>query len=186
MIDLFATLYRLAGSREKAARLVESTAEEVGVPVDYGSRALVAMALCRRGSRPEEVSASLGWTEFESFCSKLLVTSGYVVEENVVLKKPRAQIDLVAFGPSLTLSVDCKHWKREHPPSTLKLIAAKQLRRSELLRRRFPDARPIASAILSFSASQGGFVNGVAVVPIRTLRSFLGSVESYSELLRYA
>ncbi len=185
-MDLFASLSRRAGSSQNAAKLVRSTAEEVGVPVDYASQALVALALCRQGSRPEEVSAFLDWAEFESFCSRLLVASGYFVKENVIMKKPRAQIDLVAFGPSVVLSVDCKHWKREHTPSALRELAAKQMKRSRLLRRKYPDARPIVSAILSFSASQGTFVDGVAVVPLRTLRSFLGAVESYAEFLRFA
>jgi hypothetical protein len=185
-MDLFASLSRRAGSPEKAAKLVESTAKEVGVPVDYGSQALVALALCRQGGRPEEVSAFLDWAEFETFCSRLLVSSGYSVKENVILKKPRAQIDLVAFGPSLVLSVDCKHWKREHAPSVLKDLAAKQIKRSRRLRRTYVDVKPIVSAILSFSASQGTFVDGVAVVPLRTLRSFLGSVESYAEFLQFS
>ena len=185
-MDLFASLSRRAGSPSRAARLVESTAEEVGISVDYRSQTLVALALCRHGSRPEEVAAFLDWTEFESFCSRLLVASGYSVEENVILKKPRAQIDLVAFGPSVVLSVDCKHWKREHGPSALRELAAKQMKRSMLLRRAHRDANPIVSAILSFSASQGTFVDGVAVVPLRTLRSFLTSLESYAEYLRFA
>lgn len=185
-MNLFAALSRRAGSPEEAAKLVESTAEEVGVPVDYGSQALLALALCRQGARPEEVSAFLDWAEFESFCSRLLVASGYSVKENVVLKKPRAQIDLVAFGPSLVLSVDCKHWKKEHAPSALKDLAARQIRRSRLLRRTYVEAKPIVSAILSFSASQGTFVDGVAIIPLRTLRGFLGSIESYAEFLRFA
>ena len=156
------------------------------MPVDYGSQALLALALCRQGDRPEEVSAFLNWAEFESFCSRILAASGYSVKENVILKKPRAQIDLVAFGPSLVLSVDCKHWKKEHAPSALKDVAAKQIKRSRHLRRTYKDAKPIVSAILSFSAYQGTFVDGVAIVPLRTLRGFLESIESYTEFLRFA
>jgi len=183
-MDLVASLSRLAGSPGRASILLESTAAELGIKADASDRTLVAMALCRRGMPPEEASKSLGWQEFEWFCSKLFRAAGYSVKDDVHLTKPRAQIDIVATGPVYTLSVDCKHWRRAQSPSSLKDFAAKQLARSRMLRRKVPDARPVVSMILSFSASAGSFVDGVAIVPLRTLRSFLGSVESYSDLLR--
>lgn len=79
--------------------------------------------------------------------------------------------------------MDCKHWKRAPSRSALEGFALAQLRRSHLLRKSLDDPRPIISAILSFSESAGGFVQGVAVVPLRSLRDFLKTVESYSGLL---
>jgi hypothetical protein len=183
-MDLVASLSKLAGSPAKATVLLESTAAALGVKADASDRALVAMALCGQGVPPEEASKSLRWQEFEGFCSKLFRVAGYVVRENVRLRKPRVQIDLVAVGPVYTLSVDCKHWRKAHSHSSLKRFAAKQLARTRSLRRNIRDARPIASVILSFSESAGSFVDGVAIVPLRTLRSFLTSVESYSDLLQ--
>ncbi len=184
-MDLVAELKRLAGSEQYAISLLESMAAETGTVPDFGNPALVALALCQCGTSPEEVSASLTWREFESFCSELFRASGYDVRENVVLTKPRAQIDMVASGPSFVLSVDCKHWKRAHSPSALRGFARSQLRRSRLLRRGNANRRPIVSVILSFSEPAGAFVDGVAVVPLRTLRSFLTSLESYSDLLAF-
>lgn len=184
-MDLASTLMEREGSPLASKRLLESAAAQTGVEPNMGDRALVALALCMGGRRIEEVAASLDWREFESFSARVLGASGYRVRNNVVLRSPRAQIDLVATGLTYVLSVDCKHWRREHSPSALRDVAARQLKRSKLLRRVFPKARPIVSVILSFSASQGDFVEGVAVVPLRTLRNFLGSVESYSDLLRF-
>ena len=139
----------------------------------------VGYALLKTGAQPEEVSRLLSWKDFELLSAALLKASGYSVRENVVLTKPRAQLDIVATGTSLTLSVDCKHYRRSHSPSALEKFARDQLRRSELLRRKAQVRGSIASVILSMSEPEGRFVGGVAVVPIRTLRSFLNSVESY-------
>ena len=185
-MDLEASLVRLCGSEQQATYLVESTAAEVGVDPDSADQTLVALALCKGGRPPESVAAALTWRGFESFCSRLFMAAGYRVRENVILREPRAQIDMVAFGPSFLLSVDCKHWKRGHSPSVLSGFARERLRRSRLLRRDLADPRPILSAILSFSEPEGRFVDGVAVVPLRTLSSFLESVESYSEMLEFS
>ena len=184
-MDFVASLSRLAGSRRDAASMVESVASDLMLAPDFTDRTLLALAMCLGGKSPDEVASLLTWREFESFCSKLFMASGYDVRENIVLRKPRAQIDIVAFGPSHLLSVDCKHWKRGHSPSRLQEIAQGQLSRSARLRRTLTDSRPIVSVILSFSEPSGSFVDGVAVVPIRTLRDFLISVDSYSELLEF-
>ncbi|MDA4124623.1 MAG: restriction endonuclease [Thaumarchaeota archaeon] len=181
-MDLVAELVRVAGPK-RGQSILESTAEEMGVRSDSGDRALVALALCQSGWRPEDVAKHLSWKEFEAFCSKLFRASGYEVTENVVLIRPRVQIDMVARGRSHLLSVDCKHWKRSHSPSVLMRFARDQLRRSDLLRKRIADPNPIVSVILSFSEPSGSFAEGVAVVPLGALRSFLDSVESYSEFL---
>ncbi len=137
----------------------------------------------RLGLAAEEAAKHLDWKEFESFCAMLLGASGYSVVQNVLLKRPRAQIDIVASGPSTVLSIDCKHWQSAHPSSTLEEFAEAQKKRSAAYRRVHPEVKPIMSVILSFSEPEGRFVDGVAIVPIRTLRNFLETVESYPGLL---
>ena len=146
------------------------------------SPACVAYALLKHGNQPEEVSRLLSWREFEKLAAALLRVGGFVVKENLTLTRPRAQIDAVAFGTSMILCVDCKHYRREPGPASLQKFATAQLRRSALLRKKTQDPRPIASVILSVSEPEGSFVEGVAVVPVRTLRSFLTSLDSYTEL----
>ena len=144
---------------------------------------LAALALIASGATEEEAARSLTWKDFEGFCAQLLRSSGYVVRENVYLSRPRAQIDLVATGPLCVISLDCKHWKRAPSPSALEGFAQAQLRRSRLLRGSLDDPKPIISAILSLSESTGSFIGGVAIVPLRTLRNFIETVESYTGLL---
>ncbi len=71
---------------------------------------LAALALIRLGQDSEKVAALLEWNEFEDLCAKLLSSAGYGVQRNVVLTKPRKQIDLLATSSLLSLSVDCKHY----------------------------------------------------------------------------
>lgn len=144
-------------------------------------RVVNALVALRLGVTPGTVARNLDWKDFEKFCALIFRSRGYTVRENLTLKKPRAQIDVVAVGSSYVICADCKRWKRDHSPGALRSIALAQRRRSVLLRRNQKGQKPILSAILSLSASTGGFVEGVAVVPIGSLTGFLDSLESYVE-----
>ena len=150
-----------------------------------GSEVPVMMALSRvaSGVPEEEVAKSLDWRDFERFCAQLLRANGYSVQENVHLRRPRAQLDLVATGPLYVINLDCKHWRRAPSYAALRGFAQAQLNRSRLLRKSLGAGKPIVSAILSFSESKGDFIEGVAVVPVRAVRNFLETVESYSDVL---
>jgi hypothetical protein len=177
LLGLLSTRKPTTAGRQK---LLDEARRELGLREDdLLSPICVAYALMKVRVQPEEVSRLLTWREFEGLAGALLRASGYDVRENLVLTKPRAQIDVVARGSSLTLSVDCKHYTREPGPSSIARFARAQLKRSDLLRRKSGDSRPIASVILSMSELEGKFVEGVAVVPVRTLRSFLNGIDSY-------
>lgn len=170
--------------RRRTPRSLRATLAEAcqDLGLDEGesvSPVCMGYALLKMGAQPEVVSRLLSWQEFEHLSAALFKASGYSVKENVHLKKPRAQLDIVAAGPTLLLNVDCKHYQRGHSPSALAKFSRDQLRRSALLRKRESDQRPIASMILSMSEPEGKFAEGVAVVPVRTLRNFLTNIDSY-------
>ena len=142
-------------------------------------RVINALVAMRLGLTPGTVTRHLGWKDFESFCAMVFRSRGFEVKENLTLTKPRAQIDLVAVGPSYVVCVDCKRWKRDHSPSVLKRFASAQKRRSSLLRKVVGEPKPILSAIISVSAARGDFVDGVAIIPIGALTGFLDSAEAY-------
>jgi hypothetical protein len=179
------TLIRVVGNKEKARSALSATAEGLGLVSAEVEQVLVALALCETGMSPEEVSKHLDWKEFERFCAGVFRAWGFVVRENVVLTRPRAQIDILAYGSTAILSVDCKHWKSAHSLAALRKFAEDQLKRSEFLRKKVDDRRRISSLIVSFSEPEGRFVGGVAIVPVRTLGSFLGTFESYSDQLEF-
>ena len=184
--DLLRMFEKRAPNPAERENLLLESASDLALP--YGevtSPVCIAFALLKMNTPVEAISRGLSWKEFEHLCAGLIRASGFEVRENVQLKKPRAQIDLVAFGTSVILTVDCKHWSRGHSPSSLKKFAEDQLRRSALLRRSIEDSRPIASVILSVSASEGKFVEGVPIVPIRTLGSFVSTFDAYSEMVSF-
>ncbi len=181
--NLLALLQRTLASASAMQESLSAARSDLGLrEEEILSPACVAYALLRSSTRPEEVSRLLSWREFEQLAAALLRAAGFEVKENITLTKPRAQIDALAFGTSMILCIDCKHYRREPGPASIQKFATAQLRRSALLRKKTDDPRPIASVILSASEPEGSFVEGVAVVPVRTLRSFLTSVDSYAEL----
>ena len=183
MSDLVSMLTRKLGSPERSMELLEKNRESLGVDCEPTDPGLVALSLCSLGVPLEDVSSLLSWKEFESFCADLLRSAGYNVRENVRLRKPTAQIDIVAIGTSLVLSVDCKHWKRGASPSTLAKVARDQNKRNELLRKGLSDPRPIVSVIITLAQQGERFVAGAAVVPLSALRSFLNTADGYLGLL---
>jgi hypothetical protein len=164
----------------EARALGDRLESELGVaPSTQERRVVNALVALRLGLTPGTVARHLGWKDFEKFCALLFRSRGYEVMENLTLTKPRAQIDIVAIGPTYAVCVDCKRWKKGHSPSVLRQFAAAQKRRSGLLRRAMKNQEPILSAILSLSAPSGDFVDGVAIIPIGALTSFLDSIEGY-------
>ena len=171
-------------SRTSLRTVLADASQDLGLSGrELYSSVCIGYALLKTGADPDEISRLLSWQEFEHLSAALLRVSGYTVRENVVLTKPRAQLDIVATGQSIILSVDCKHYRKGHGPSALQKFAMDQLRRSDLLRKRTIDHRLIASVVLSLSEPEGRFVHGVAIVPIRTLRTFLADLESFTGLL---
>lgn len=153
--------------------------------IEESSRVLRAVLACAHGARLEDVARTLDWKEFESFCADLLRTRGFTVEENLVVLRPRAQIDILARSDLVTLAVDCKHWKRSMGGSEISKCASSQRRRARLLRAGTQDLKPIASVILLLAEEQPRFVGGAAIVSVRTLASFLDGIAGYSDLLEF-
>jgi hypothetical protein len=149
------------------------------------SNVLAAVALIKLGEDAQGIAKELTWGEFEDFCAEILRVSGFRVTRNIILKKPRMQIDIIAESPELVLSIDCKHWKKSAGGAVLQRFAASQVSRTVALRLKMKtDDVPIASLILTLTEETPRFVGGVAVVPLSLLRSFLNSFYEVRERLR--
>lgn len=177
---LLGILSRRAGTAEELQEALEAARSDLGLgETQLLSPVCAAYSLLRLNFQVEQVSRLLSWREFEHLAASLFRAAGFEVMENVFLTRPRAQIDVVASGASLVLCVDCKHYRKEQGPAVLDRFALAQLRRSDYFKKSTQDSRPVASVILSMSEPEGKFVRGVAIVPVRTLRSFLNSLDSY-------
>jgi len=183
----FDLLCRRAGGRARAIASLQAVSSQLGLPLQRGltgvvpDQVLAAVALIGKGMSPDSVSGSLTWREFEGFCADLLGAYGYGVRTNIVLTKPRRQIDIFADSETLALSVDCKHWGRPTSRSSLEIVASNQIERTALYKRRMSVRKPILPMILTLVDTRMRGVLGVPVVPVAALRDFLSTVSRFDE-----
>ncbi|MBT7253294.1 MAG: hypothetical protein HN875_06140, partial [Candidatus Nitrosopelagicus sp.] len=78
------------------------------IPNDRIQTALFAIKL---GADVESVSEYLTWQDFESITGLFLQEKDFDVTKNLILTKPRMEIDVVGTKMDIALLVDCKHWK---------------------------------------------------------------------------
>ena len=127
-----------------------------------------------------ECSKLLSWKDFEYFASELLNLFEYSTRVNIVLSKPRAQLDVISIKNNFAITIDCKHWKYNNKTS-LSMYAEKQIRRTLLWFQRENTITKVLPMILTLYPSNLGFINGVPIVPILTLKSFLNEFDKYED-----
>lgn len=181
---LYQLLEKKTGSEERAREVLSDVAQKLGLPPDAPmDEQLAGLALCSRGATPESVARSLSWKDFEGFCSKILRAKGYQVRENIYLRKPRAQVDVLGVSSRISVAVDCKHWSRSSGYSALGRLVDSQKARAKRLHDTLDRIGLIAAVILTLTDQGARFVNGGAIVPIFALGSFLDSIDSHEEHL---
>ena len=123
------------------------------------------------GSPIEEVSEYLNWKDFEALVSQILSENGFYVEKNVILTKPRMEIDVIGKKLNVEILIDCKHWKKMNE-SVLNDIVNKQVNR---VKRYVDDIGQIMAvpAIETLRQEQITFINKVPIIPVTQLSSFL-------------
>ena len=125
----------------------------------------------RNGATIEDVSEFLSWQNFEGLVSRVLDENGFNVQKNLILTKPRMEIDIVGVKLGISILIDCKHWKRM-TQSALNDIVNKQVERVK----RYVEKTESTSAIpviVTLHQEKVNFVNKVPIVPVMQLSSFL-------------
>jgi hypothetical protein len=87
---------------------------------------LITLIAIRRGCEIQECSRLLSWQDFESLTSQILGHFEYDTKVNIVLTKPRCQLDVIAIKKDFLISIDCKHWKN-YSKSTIMPYVDKQI-----------------------------------------------------------
>jgi hypothetical protein len=156
-------------------------------------RIQLAMEIARAGLL-KGAARALTWQEFEKFAGECLEEAGFHSEKNVrVNGDGRAwQIDVVGFRGDLVLTMDCKRWNIPGYVSRFKLAAEHQktatlhlltmLKEEAILRHKEQQALPV---ILTLSEPPSQFSEGVALVSVERLASFLDNVTPYDENLPF-
>ncbi len=137
------------------------------IPHDRLQTALFAITL---GATIEDVSEYLTWRDFEAITGIILEENDFDVTKNLVLTKPRMEIDVIGKKMNLALLIDCKHWKNM-TKSALDEIVKKQIER---VKRYVADEGITALPVIVTLHQEGiQLVDNVPIVPIMKLTSFL-------------
>ena len=147
------------------------------VPNDRLQTALFAINL---GADVEDVSEYLNWKDFESLTGIILEEKNFEVTKNLILTKPRMEIDVIGKKMDIALLIDCKHWKNMSK-SALDEIVKKQIERVK----RFVSIENMSAfpVIVTLHQEKIQFVGNVPIVPIMKLPSFLDEFVGHSEKL---
>lgn len=132
---------------------------------------------------------NLGWRDFEDFCAELLREQGFNVTRNFRFRQAieRYEVDILAYKHPYLLSIDCKR-VRKLSDYFLKLVAEKQLRRTEALSielwRHYKELgikklRPVLliPAVFVVASINPRIYEGVPIVPIGRVLSFVKEFE---------
>ncbi len=135
------------------------------------------------GATVEDVSEYLTWRDFESLTGLILEEKDFDVTKNLILTKPRMEIDVVGTKMDIALLIDCKHWKTMSK-SVLNDIVKKQVER---VKRYVADENMSAlPVIVTLHQEEIQFVENVPIVPIMKLSSFLdefvGNLDSLASI----
>ena len=137
------------------------------IPNDRLQTALFAINL---GATIEDVSEYLTWRDFESLTGLILEEKDFDITKNLILTKPRMEIDVIGKKMDIALLIDCKHWKTMSK-SALDEIVKKQIER---VKRYVSDESMSAlPVIVTLHQEEIQFVDNVPIVPIMKLSSFL-------------
>jgi len=143
------------------------------IVISIRNKLAIALIAVYNGVDLATICSKINWHDFELFSSELMRFHGYAVYTNFRLTSPSREIDIVGIKSQRALLIDCKHWKK-NSLTGLKHIAEKQKSRGNLFLKKakmnIKNAFPI---ILTFLPSTIQFIDGIPIVSINTLNSFL-------------
>jgi Holliday junction resolvase-like predicted endonuclease len=122
---------------------------------------------------PERFSSRLDWKKFEEYVESAFASFGYKTQRNFRLKKPRAEIDLVASKGTVAFAVDCKHWKRTAGRATMLGVSKRQLARAKRYLREMKKWSIVPIVVTLHDEYLYILENGVPIVPIHRISDFI-------------
>lgn len=141
------------------------------VNFNQGDKLRVALFALERGAPIEEVSTYLNWRDFEGIVGEILQSKDFSIVKNLVLTKPRMEIDVIGINHGIALLIDCKHWKKLGE-SSLRNIVEKQVERVKHYVAKTPNSVAIP-AIVTLYQEKVSFINKVPIIPISQFSSFV-------------
>lgn len=129
-------------SRDETRRILSLLEVEEGKKLGGNERVRAILSALRLGVDASTLAKHLDWKEFEKLTTALLNEVGYEAEWDVKLThgSGRIQVDVLAYGGSILLLIDCKRWNRPITPSAEKRIMKSQEKRLLFFKNAFERA----------------------------------------------
>ena len=136
-----------------------------------GDRLKIAIALLEEGFPIDEISGALNWRDFEGLTGAILALKDFVVIKNMVLTRPRMEIDVIGVRLGIAVLIDCKHWRR-YSTSSLTTAVRRQIKRTERYVKETPGVVSVP-VIVTLYQDKVDFIERVPIVPIFQFSSFI-------------
>jgi hypothetical protein len=136
-----------------------------------GDKLKAAIELIKNGGPLDEISIMLNWKDFEGLTAEILYSKNFAIIKNLILTKPRMEIDVVGIRLGIAMLIDCKHWKR-YSSSTLSSAVKKQIARTKHYILKTPGAIAVP-VIVTLYHDKIDFIDRVPIVPIFQFSSFV-------------
>ena len=138
---------------------------------ESGDKLKLAVTLLEHGFLIDELSVALDWKDFEGLTAEILNSKNFAVIKNMMLKKPRMEIDVVGIRLGVAILIDCKHWKK-YSTSSLTTAVKKQVERTKQYVAKTPGAIAVP-VIVTLYQDKINFIERVPIVPIFQFSSFI-------------
>jgi hypothetical protein len=144
--------------------------EEGQIHFDGSDKLKTGIIAISMGAPIEEISRMLEWKDFESLAAEILEKRDFETTKNVILTKPRMQIDVIGIKSGVAILVDCKHWNNM-TQSALREAVKKQIIRTKhyISKEKVRGAVPVIVTLYQHDVQ---FIDKVPIIPIHQLDSF--------------
>jgi len=130
-----------------------------------------ALMFIKNGLPLDEIAIALNWRDFEGLTAEILEAKNFAIIKNLMLTKPRMEIDVVGIRLGVAMLIDCKHWKR-YSNSALSEAVKKQIERTKHYISKTPGAIAVP-VIVTLYQDKIDFIDRVPIVPIFQFSSFV-------------
>ena len=131
----------------------------------------IAVALLEKGFPIDDISIALDWRDFEGLTAEILSSKDFAVIKNMMLTKPRMEIDVIGIRLGIAILIDCKHWKR-YSTSSLTSAVKKQIERTKKYVEKTQGSTAVP-VIVTLYQDKVNFIENVPIVPIFQFSSFI-------------
>ena len=136
-----------------------------------GDKLKIAVTLLENGFPIDEISVALDWIDFEGLTAEILSSKDFAVIKNMILTKPRKEIDVIGVRLGIAILIDCKHWK-QYSTSSLTTAVKKQIERTKQYVAKTQGAIAVP-VIVTLYQDKINFIESVPIVPIFQFSSFI-------------